>query len=128
MASEFFSDITSTVLSKTLDAASARQRSIAGNIANVETPGYKRCYVSFEEELGRIMESTRGHGRRQALKTIQPLCKTDEVSPGRPDGNNVNIDKEIADLAETSLKYRATTTLLNGKIDMLRSAITEGKR
>lgn len=128
MASEFFSDIASTVLSKTLDAASARQKAIANNIANVETPGYKRSYVSFEDELNRVLDSDNKNNIRKGLQTIEPLTQTDALSPSRSDGNNVNIDAEISDLARTSLKYKASTVLLQDKIGMLRSAIMEGKQ
>ena len=128
MASEFFTDIASTVLSKTLDAAAARQKAVANNIANVETPGYKRQYVSFEEELKLVLERKSGHDRRQALRDLAPVLRTDTISASRPDGNNVNIDTEIADLAEVALKYRAAATLLQDKIGMLRSAIMEGKK
>lgn len=128
MASEFFTDITSTTLSKTLDATAARQKSIANNIANVETPGYKRCYVSFEEELKRVLDRKDSGEVREALRTLTPTEQIDVISPSRPDGNNVNIDAEISDLARTSLKYKAAAVLLEGKSSMLRAAISEGKR
>lgn len=128
MSSGFFTDIASTVLSKTLDAAAARQKSIANNIANVETPGYKRSYVSFEEELRNILSQPTKHGVREGLRDLSPQMLTDTVSPSKPDGNNVDIDAEIADLAKTALKHRAATVLLEGKIAMLRAAISEGKK
>ncbi|MCE5198752.1 MAG: flagellar basal body rod protein FlgB [Armatimonadota bacterium] len=127
MAREFFTDTASTVLSKTLDAAAARQKAIANNIANVETPGYKRKYVTFETELRQALD-LQGHSRREAMQKLTPLQQTDVVSPSRPDGNNVNIDAEISDLAKTTLTNKAATTLLEGKIAMLQTAITEGKR
>ncbi len=128
MGSEFFTDIASTTLSKTLDAEATRQKTIANNIANVETPGYKRQYVSFEEELRLVLERKNGHGVREGLMGLAPNVCTDNTSASRPDGNNVNIDTEIADLAKASLKYRAAATLLENKIGMLRSAIMEGKQ
>ena len=128
MASGFFTDITATVLSKTLDAAAARQKSIANNISNVETPGYKRCYVSFEAELKRVLDRKDGHGVREGLQNLTPTTEIDAMSPSRSDGNNVNIDVEISDLAKTSLKYRAAAILLESKSGMLRAAITEGKK
>ena len=128
MASKFFSDIASTVLSKTLDAAAARQKAVANNIANVETPGYKRSYVSFESELKEVLQQPSGRDVRLGLRNLAPVSLLDLSSPAKPDGNNVNIDAEIADLAKTALKYKAATVLLEAKIGMLRSAITEGKR
>lgn len=128
LASDFFTDIASTVLSKSLDAAVARQKAIANNIANVETPGYKRSYVTFEQELQRVLEMPGGHGKRAKLRELEPLRQTDTWSSSKPDGNNVNIDAEIADLAKTTLKQKAETVLLSDKIAMLRAAISEGKR
>ena len=128
MATDFISDITSTALAKTLDATASRQKAIANNIANIETPGYKRVYVSFENELKSVMEQGTRHSVRQGLKELMPVQRTDLVSPAKPDGNNVNIDAEIADLAKNALKQKATAVLLEAKIAMLRAAITEGKR
>ena len=128
MASEFFSDIASTVLSKTMDTASARQKAIANNIANVETPGYKRSKVTFEDELKSVLSRNTGHSVREGLKSLYPVCEKDAVNPAGANGNNVNIDAEIADLAKTTLKHKAAAVLLDGKISMLRSAIMEGKR
>ncbi|MCX6345532.1 MAG: flagellar basal body rod protein FlgB [Armatimonadetes bacterium] len=123
MALDFLSDVTSKSLAKTLDASALRQRAISNNIANVETPGYKRSYVAFEDELRAIMNGESGHDRRQALNELEPISLTDMQSPARADGNNVNIDAEIADLAKNSLKYKATATILEARAVMLRSAI-----
>ena len=128
MATDFISDITSTALAKTLDATASRQKAIANNIANIETPGYKRVYVSFENELKSVMEQGTRHSVRQGLKELMPIQRTDLVSPDKPDGNNVNIDAEIADLAKNALKQKATAVLLEAKIAMLRAAISEGKK
>lgn len=127
VASEFFADITSTVLSKKLDASASRQKAITNNIANVETPGYKRSYVSFETELRRILDQNDSHDVRKGLQDITPVRQTDLVSSSKPDGNNVNIDAEMADLAKTSLEYKSAATLLENKVAMLRTAINGGK-
>ena len=128
MASRFFTDIASTVLSKTLDAAGERQKAIANNIANVETPGYKRSYVSFESELKTVLARSSAHGIRSGLRDLSPAVRLDSQSPAKPDGNNVNIDAEIAGLAKAALKHKAAAVLLESKISMLRAAISEGKR
>jgi flagellar basal-body rod protein FlgB len=128
LAPDFLSDTAAIVIGKTLDATAARQKSIANNIANVETPGYKRSYVSFEEELRSVLSRKDRREIQKALSELVPVRRNDVFSPARPDGNNVNIDAEIADLAKTGLKHRAAAVLLEGKIAMLRAAITEGKR
>ncbi len=126
MGSNLLTDVTSTALAKTLDAAAARQRAIANNIANVETPGYKRSYVAFEDELRRVMDEKTGDDLREGLNELTPVTQTDVLSPAREDGNNVNIDAEIADMAKNTIKYRAAVTLMEAKAAVLRSAI-EGK-
>ena len=128
MAADLLSDTISTVLGKTLDATVARHKAIANNIANVETPGYKRCYVSFEEELVSAMRQGNPKHVRRAVRELVPLRRTDVLSPSRPDGNNVNIDAEIADLARNSLKNKAVSVLLEARGAMLRAAVSEGKR
>jgi len=122
-----FTDIASTVLSKTLDATSARQKAIANNIANVETPGYKRRYVSFEKRLEAVLARGQRHDIKQGLSELVPVSGTDVASPSKSDGNNVNIDAEIAEMTRTVLEQRAATVLLEGKGAMLRAAIKEGK-
>jgi len=128
LSADFFSDITATALVKTLDATAARQKTIANNIANVETPGYKRSYVSFEAELRRAAEEADTHSARRAVAKLVPIRRTDVASPCAPNGNNVNIDAEIADLARNAMKQKAAAVLLEAKIAMLRAAIMEGKR
>lgn len=123
MGSNLLTDVTSTALAKTLDAAAARQRAIANNIANVETPGYKRSYVAFEDELRRVMDERTGDDLREGLGELTPVTQTDVLSPAREDGNNVNIDAEIADMAKNTIKYRAAVTLMEAKAAVLRSAI-----
>ncbi len=128
MGTDLLADIASSVLAKALDATAARHKAIANNIANVETPGYKRVFVSFEDELRRALGESSGPKIRKRLAELGPIQHVDLCSPGRTDGNNVCIDAEIADLVRNSMKHKAVSVLLEGKIAMLRSAITEGKR
>jgi flagellar basal body rod protein FlgB len=64
---------------------------------------------------------------KQGLSELEPVSGTDATSPARSDGNNVNIDAEIAEMTRTVLEQKAATVLLDDKIAMLRSAIKEGK-
>lgn len=128
MARDLFSDITQLTLTRTLDATVARQKSIANNIANVETPGYKRVFVSFENELRSALEEPIASSRKSLLQNLTPVRKTDYVSPSKPDGNNVNIDAEMSDLAKNQLQNKAATTLMQAKLSIMRAAISEGKK
>lgn len=128
MARNLFTDITQMTLTRTLDATIARQKSIANNIANVETPGYKRVYVPFENELRSALDEQNSSSRMSQVKDLTPTRKTDYISQSKPDGNNVNIDAEMSDLAKNQLKNKAAMTLLQGKSAIMRAAISEGKK
>jgi len=123
-----FSDLTMDVLAKSLDIAGLRHRVIADNIANVETPGFTRSDVSFREELKRALASADPEAARRMVKDIEAAVRLDLSSPARSDGNNVCIDKEMAELTKNSVDYETFVRLLNFKIAMLNAAMTEGKR
>ncbi len=128
------------LMEKGLDAASVRHSVIANNLANVDTPGYKRSEVVFEEELRKAIA---GHNRITGLITnakhilIGGGVSLEELTPKvtirretsmRNDGNNVDIDREMAALAKNTLLYSALAQGLNGELQKIRSAIFEGRR
>ena len=128
MIRNFLIDVTTSGLAKALDAAGLRHRVIADNIANVETPGFTRSEVSFEDQLKRAFDSTDEDSAIKRIQEAQPEVRADALSPARPDGNNVSIDKEMAELTKNTLRYETLVRLLNLKGLMVREAITEGKR
>lgn len=121
------------LLHKAMDAYTLRQRSIASNIANVSTPGYKRTEVSFEEDLKKAL-SNRGIRGKTAHEKHIPLGKP-SIEKLKPeilvpdDGslasglNNVNIEKEMADQAKNSLNFSFSSRLANIDFTYLRSSI-----
>ncbi|MEW6661717.1 MAG: flagellar basal body rod protein FlgB [Bacillota bacterium] len=119
-------------LAKTLDAASLRQQVIAHNIANANTPGFKRSVVAFEQALQRALEGS-GHGgsRRVAMdrvKEVQPQVVRDNTTSMRVDGNNVDMESEMAQLALNTLTYNTATQLLSSKFASARYVIHEGRK
>lgn len=130
--------VTLDALAKALQAASLRQEAIAQNMANVDTPGYKAVEVSFEEQL------TRSLSKKAAvkMKTTHPahLTRTPSVSDidpvvvrrtgtsARADGNNVDPEAEMAELAANQLMYSTLTRLVSEKYSLIKYAISEGKR
>ncbi len=124
---DFFGDLTTVVLSKSLDAAGMRHRVIADNIANVETPGFTRSDVTFETQLQEALASSDPENAMRQVENVEPDVEQDTVSPAGPNGNNVNIDKEMANLTKNSLQYDAMVQLMNLKGRMVRMAINEGK-
>lgn len=111
-------------MQKVLDGLALRQEVIANNLANVNTPGFKRAVVSFEQEL----QSALKHRDVRSLYRVEPQITVQSQTSLRPDGNNVDIDMEMAELAANTLQYNAVARLLSGQFGLLRSAITEGRR
>lgn len=111
-------DVTSRVLAAALGAAGLRQETLAHNIANVNTPGFKRLYVSFEDELRAAADPG----------AVAPQVHRDDITSGRADGNNVDLDREMALLAENQIRYAALARQMSGHFDRLRLAIWEGRR
>lgn len=126
------------ILEKALDASVLRNESISQNIANVDTPGYKRKKVMFEE----FLHSEMGNnfiGKRTNEKHIQIgsggqnnpsiIVKEDHTQNNmRLDGNNVDIDTEMSLMAENQIKYNVLIQRLNGSFSKLRHVISEGRR
>ncbi|MEJ1116543.1 flagellar basal body rod protein FlgB [Paenarthrobacter sp. CCNWLY172] len=106
--------VTSAALASALDALSLRQRTIANNIANVNTPNYQAKRVSFEDQLAASVRSGDGH----VNATISP---SDE--PTRTDGNNVNLDTETLSNIDTVLRYQFASRAAAGEFTSLRTAL-----
>jgi flagellar basal-body rod protein FlgB len=98
-----------------LDLLSARQRLVASNIANADTPGYKTKDIDFQAEFRSLIEGGSPH--------------TVEVSglKVKNDGNNVSIDREARLLAENALRFNVASNLLRAEIRAVKSAIHEGR-
>jgi flagellar basal-body rod protein FlgB len=117
------------VLGTSLDAASKRSSLISNNIANVNTPEYKRKDISFETELknafANATESTvDARVKNLDLSSMGQNVYTDysELSY-RYDGNNVDIDTENGILAKTQIKYNGLMELLNKDFEALKSVM-----
>ena len=106
------------LMSRLLDVAALRQDVIAQNVANINTPGYSTQEVAFEDAL------------RQALGHDGPSrpAATPEVITGvggleREDGNNVDVDLEMARLQKNAIYFNVYAQILNGDLAQMRSAI-----
>jgi flagellar basal-body rod protein FlgB len=118
-------------LKRALTVYASRHQVVADNIANVETPGYRAQELRFEELLAgsqRRLAGVRTHtahlpiGQRDIEDVPEEIVAQDD---GFDNGtNDVNIDREMTELATTDLSYRLATRLLSMKYTMLRSAVT----
>lgn len=106
------------LLARVLDVAATRHKVIAHNVANVNTPGFQRLEVTFEEELAKVLA---GGGDPSGVK---PKVAVDETAPARVDGNTVDIDQEMGALGKNALLYQAASSILASRLGMLRSAIS----
>ncbi len=110
------------LLARMLDASSLRGRVIQGNLANGNTPGFKRKVVQFEEQLAQALE----RNPRQA-QSLRPQVTNDEITPGKPDGNNVNMELEMNAMRENRLTFETFATILQSNLGLIDAAIREGR-
>lgn len=114
---------TTDVISRAMNASWLRNEVINNNIANVDTPGYKRNDVAFEEYL-RDAIGTGGKTNSHNIKKIQPKIIRDNNSLSyRLDGNNVDIDTEMSYLAINQLRYDTLTAQVNYNFSRLKSVM-----
>ncbi|HHT9126575.1 MAG TPA: flagellar basal body rod protein FlgB [Candidatus Brocadiia bacterium] len=113
------------LLEKVIDASVIRHKVIANNIANVNTPGYKRLDTSFETELKAALKGS-GSSDISSIKPKVVVAKNTEKTSQRNDGNNVNIEEEVSELVKNALSYNVFVQLMSKKFAMLKSAIGGG--
>ena len=102
-----------TQLERYMDLLSTRQKLVASNIANADTPGYHTRDIDFQSEFQNAVGSPR---------TIEV-----DGLPVKNDGNNVSLDRESRLLAENALRFQLASNLMRSQIRIMRSAIQEGK-
>jgi len=108
-------DVTMAALHAALNGLALRQRVIADNIANINTPGFLAGKVSFEAQLADAM-------RTGSSDAATPVVTRSEA-PTRQDGNNVNLDQETVDAVKTNLEYQTMVEAMNAKFRLLKTAM-----
>ncbi len=127
-------------LSKAMSLREKAHEYIAANIANVDTPGYKARHLNFERELQNAIYGSKEYHvelmrtnlrhlpeERDGLGGVSGKVLIDEA-PLRNDGNSVDIDKEMAMLAENQLLHDTYAQGISSTLSMLKYAISEGRR
>lgn len=102
-----------------LGLVSSRHKLITSNMANIDTPGYRTRDIDFHAQLRRALDSG-----------ADELAPVSHAVPGliqRPDGNDVNLDRESLLLAETQMQYQLGVQVVRSEFHRLLSAINEGK-
>ncbi|MDY3873457.1 flagellar basal body rod protein FlgB [Roseburia sp. AM51-8] len=117
------------VLDRAADASWTRETVIGNNIANVDTPGYKRQDVAFEDVLKRELKSSKYDTLQKAvdnvsLNKLEGRTYTDYASYSyRLDGNNVDIDTENVELASEQLRYQTLTSAVSNEFTRMNTAM-----
>jgi flagellar basal-body rod protein FlgB len=105
-------------LSGFLELTNQRQQLIASNMANVDTPGYHTKDLNFRSAMQQVVSD--------GSVDIEPASREETGLPERPDGNNVNIDRESLLLSQTQLQYQMGVQLIKAEFHKLLTAIKEG--
>lgn len=130
------------VLEKSLNASSLQHQMISNNISNVDTPGFKRSEVVFQNKLEQVlglneknylplMITHKNHipiVPELTINNINPEIVTKTETSLRTDENNVDIDFEMSKMAENTAYYSSLAQLTSLKFKELISVITEGRR
>lgn len=146
MLNRLFSNPAFLALERAMDASAARAHLIAHNIANADTPNYKAKRLRFEEFLARELNvdapmselplrqthpdhlpGRTAYGSMVTL-TSEGIIFTENSTTWRLDGNNVDIDHEMAEQAKNALQYSALSDLISRRLAGIRTAIAEGRR
>jgi len=101
-----------------LQVTQNRQQVVAANMANVDTPGYQTRDINFQQAMQSVMNQGNGPQMEMASLSVEGL-------PERPDGNNVNIDRESMVLSEAQLQYQMGVQLIKEQFHELLTAIKE---
>jgi flagellar basal-body rod protein FlgB len=114
-------DTTQIGLERALSGSALRQEAIASNIANVNTPGYRRQDVDFQTALAAAW----GDGK-DGVSSLASAVSVDQGAQIRQDGSSVDIDVEAAAQAKNGLQYEAISQVLKTRVAILRSAMGIG--
>lgn len=147
---DWVSSFTSDVVGKSLDGLALRHTAIASNLANVDTPGYKKREVSFESQLRSAIEARQSDGSQQAdnsrplamrassashialdaapesLQQVQPQLNERDGEQFRNDRNGVDVEGEMVSLARNTERYLALSNLQSRIFRSTRTVISNG--
>ena len=127
------------VLRAAMNGLSVRQRVIADNLANVDTPDFSASKVDFESALQSAIAQHRdgdlpllrtaslGGGQDDLLAEAQPqVVRLDNAQSS--DGNGVDVDQEMVELTQTNLTYNALAQMVSSRFQLMRTVINDGRR
>ncbi len=113
-----------STLESFLQLTTARQRLVSTNMANIDTPGYHARDINFQQELNRAVQGS--SMARGGAPQLSPVVEEQQGLMERPDGNNVDMDREALLMAETQLQYQMGVSLIKDEFHQIISAINGG--
>lgn len=121
---DLFSNTRLDSLSKAMDLATKRQQLLSNNLANLNVPGYKRKDISFDLTLAEAMGTGNATAQDQLrqFKDMAAQHISDETSL-RPDGNNVDLEREAMGIAQTQMRYQALAEVTSNYFSNMELAI-----
>jgi flagellar basal-body rod protein FlgB len=109
------------LLESGIKAETLRQKAISNNVANMQTPGYRRLGIKFEELLSKAIDS--GDAEKINLDEIKAELYQTKNTAVKPNGNDVNLEVEVGDMVKNSIRYKAFIKLLTKKYAQIDEAI-----
>ncbi|WP_066507282.1 flagellar basal body rod protein FlgB [Abyssisolibacter fermentans] len=124
------------LLNKALNGSWKRNQAIINNIANVNTPGYKKTRVEFENILSKeinnnsldLKVTNQNHLGFENSNNFKPLIIKDKSTSTRADGNNVNIDVENGELSKNFLYYTSVSRQIGSEFKRLKTVVNDGRK
>jgi flagellar basal-body rod protein FlgB len=110
---------TTELLQAGIKAEHLRQKAIASNIANLETPGYRRVDIKFQDILAKAIDDDGSFDPEK----IEPEFYKPKNTPLRANGNDVSLESEIGHMVENSLRHKTYVRLLNKKYKQMEMAL-----
>ena len=128
---------TMNILERNMDVSLLRRDVIANNIANAETPNFKRSDVNFEAELGRALASEKNYtipnkmshdrhipfSRPIDYRSVKPRIELDYLTQAKNNGNNVDIEQEVMNSTENQMMYEFMTYALNHQFRQINTVL-----
>jgi flagellar basal-body rod protein FlgB len=106
--------------------ASRRQQALGANLANMDTPGYRSKDYSFDQELATIDMAATSSKHITPQDDTNPARLYEVDTKAKPNGNNVDLEREMSELTKNGLTYITLVQYLNSQFKTIRTAITDG--
>lgn len=120
--------VTTAAIGRALDAASLRHQAIANNIANVNTEGYRRLMVNFDEQFEGARRSLEDRGSINPLDLVGIQLQVVSAADTPGYSSAIKLDMEMVSLAQNAIRFQTLTKGLSKHFSLLLSAVSDGKK